>query len=117
MRKEHILAKQGTAPLEKTMAAKKRRTEIQIETHEIEIVRLASRDLMVLCEICNERAYAFTAHQAAQILNSSVSELSRLVEEGRVHAIAATTPHLLCGASLAGMSSDKSLRLLRTNNK
>ena len=89
------------------MTAKKRRTEIQIETHEIEIVRLASRDLMVPCEICNERAYAFTAHQAAQILNYSVSDLSRLAEEGRVHAIAVTMPHLVCGASLAGMGSDE----------
>jgi hypothetical protein len=99
------------------MAAQKRRTEIQIETHEIEIVRLASRDVMVVCEICNEPAYAFTAHQAAQILNSSVSELSRLAEEERVHAIAVTTPHLLCGASLAEMRSDESLKLLKANNE
>ena len=99
------------------MAGKKRRTEIQIETHEIEIVRLASRDHMVLCEICNRRAYAFTAHQAAQILNSSVSELSRLAEVGRVHPIAVTTPHLLCGASLAGVGSDGSPKLLESNKK
>lgn len=92
------------------MAGKKRRTEIQIETHEIEIVRLASRDLMVLCEICNERVYAFTAHQAAQILSTSVAELSRFAKEGRVHAIAITTPHLLCGASLATVSSGRIAR-------
>jgi hypothetical protein len=96
------------------MAGKKRRTEIQIETHEIEIVRFASRDLMMLCEICNERAYAFTAHQAAQILNSSVSELSRLAEQARVHPIAVSTPHLLCGASLAEVSSEASLKLSKT---
>ena len=99
------------------MAGKKRRMEIQIETHEIEIVRLASRDHMVVCETCKQRAYAFTAHQAAQILNSSVSALSRFAEEGRVHAIAVTTPHLLCGASLAGVGSDESPKLLEVNKK
>ena len=83
------------------MAGKKRRTEIQIEIHEIDIVRFARRDQMVICGICNERTCTFTANQAAQILNTSISELKRLAEEEKVHAVAAAAPHLLCGASLS----------------
>jgi hypothetical protein len=77
------------------------RTEIQIETHEIEIIRLGRRYQKVRCDTCGLDVHAFTAEQAAQILNSSATELLKLADENKVHVLSATIPQLLCGVSLA----------------
>lgn len=84
---------------------KTRRTEILIETHEVSVIRLAGKSQTLVCRTCGGLVYAFTAEQAAQVLNLSSSELEKLKQDRSIHSVDEATPHLFCGVSIGTSSS------------
>ena len=67
------------------MTSKTRRTEIQIETHEVKVVRFQSQPALALCERCRDIVMALTPEQTAVLLGLTQDEVFRLVDGKRVH--------------------------------
>jgi hypothetical protein len=60
---------------------KTRRTEIQIETHEVKIVRPQSRQALARCRYCVEIVTALTLEQTAEVLEMEPADVFRLLEQ------------------------------------
>lgn len=82
------------------MTSKTRRTEIQIETHEVKVVRLRSRQASVRCGRCGEMVTALTPEQAAEVLEMTPDDVFRLLERERIHLVnSESSSALICGSS------------------
>ena len=78
------------------MTDKIRRTEIQIETHEVKIVRSNSgRTEIVFCDMCGELTEHFSLVRAAVALGTSEVAAFRLLETGKFHHTEGSQGHLL----------------------
>ena len=53
------------------MESKGRRTEIQIETHEVKVVRFRNTQALALCERCGEILMALMPEQTAEVLDAT----------------------------------------------
>jgi hypothetical protein len=80
------------------MESKVRRTEIQIETHEVKVIRLPSRPSLALCERCSDIVTALTPEQTADVLGLTREDVFRLVESERVHLVSPERA-IICGNS------------------
>lgn len=60
---------------QKLMTNKTRRTEIQIETHEVKVVRLRSRQALAHCGHCGEIVTALTPEQMAEVLETTQDDV------------------------------------------
>jgi hypothetical protein len=79
---------------------KTRRTEIQIETHEVKIVRLRSRQALARCRHCVEIVTALTLEQTAEVLELTPDDIFRLLEEEKIHLVNPDRSiALICGNS------------------
>jgi hypothetical protein len=87
------------------MKAKRRPTEITIETHEITIIRVSTRQTTTaFCRDCQANVEHFSVARAAAVLKISETSLFRLVEDGKIHSTETAAGRLLvCGNSLAAM--------------
>ena len=65
--------------------AKRRRTEITIQTREVVVVRQATSSKRQWCSACRAERSFVLPEQAARIADVSVRTIFRRVEEGRVH--------------------------------
>jgi hypothetical protein len=83
------------------MSNKIRRTEIQIERHEIKIIRLNGKGTSHYCDRCNVMVKAVTPEQAAMLLEMSPTDVLRSISIDGFHLVG-MTPRLplLCGNSL-----------------
>jgi hypothetical protein len=79
----------------------RRRTEIKIETHEIQITRVQSGGHLSFCGHCRSMTVTFTPDQIADCFQISLREVCREIESGRFH-LTETERGLarVCGASL-----------------
>ena len=79
-----------------------RRTEIQIETHEIWVIQFGSGLATAICERCSEQVSLISREQASHILRTTVTEVDKLIELNKVHLAGKTRDcPLICGKSLA----------------
>lgn len=85
------------------MTSKTRRTEIQLETHEVKIIRFRPTLLSAYCWRCGSIVTAVTPEQAAELLQRTLADIYCSVNEGRLH-IAGTARGLplICGNSVTG---------------
>lgn len=82
------------------MTNKTRRTEIQIETHEVKIVRLRSRQALAHCGHCGEIVTALTPEQMAEVLETTEDVVFSLLEGEKVHLVNSKRGlALICGNS------------------
>ena len=77
----------------------KRRTEIQIETHEVTVIRTNRVQASVYCDHCHQNVPTFTSEQ--------VSRWLRMIESGQVHLIEADGGTLVCRNSLEQNTAKK----------
>lgn len=63
-----------------------RRTQIEIETHEVKIIRLHTKPVLARCNCCRGIITALTPRQTAEILEISEKAVFRLIEAERVHS-------------------------------
>lgn len=90
------------------MARKTRRTEIQIETHEVKIIRFSGKQDSVHCDRCQETVSAFTHKQTAELLQMNLTDVCGLIEADKLHLVRTTRGlPLVCGNSLG--SENKTL--------
>ena len=84
------------------MTTKKiRRTEIQIETHEIKIIRLRGKRLSVHCDFCRAEVKAFTLDETAAFFQMTMTDVCRLIGADKFHLVSSMrSPPLVCGNSL-----------------
>jgi len=73
------------------MLNKSRRTEIQIETHDITIIRTHRRQFSTYCSQCQEYVSTFTTEQMWTWLRS--------IQNGEAHLIEPGQGAILCGNS------------------
>ena len=69
------------------MTSQTRRTEIQIETHEVKVIRLRTRPALARCGRCGEIVTALTPEQATEVLEMTRDEVLLLLEDGRAHLV------------------------------
>ncbi len=82
------------------MTNKTRRTEIQIETHEVKIVRLRSKQVLARCGHCGEIVTALTPEQMAEVLETTQDVVFHLLEGEKVHLVNSQRGlALICGNS------------------
>ncbi len=78
-----------------------RRTEIQIESHEITIIRTPSGSTFVYCEQCTRRVAAFTPEQVSAFLRMTLTDVSGFIENAKFHLVGKERGMaLVCGDSL-----------------
>ncbi|MDQ3749633.1 MAG: hypothetical protein M3367_11595 [Acidobacteriota bacterium] len=78
-----------------------RRTEIQIETHEVTIIRTASGANLVYCEQCARRVTAFTLEQVSAFLRMTLSDVCGFIANTKFHLVGKERGvALVCGGSL-----------------
>jgi hypothetical protein len=82
------------------MTNQTRRTEIQIETHEVKVIRLRRKPVLALCGRCGEIVTALTAEQTAEVLELMPDDVFRLLAEQKIHLIdKERSIALICGNS------------------
>lgn len=96
------------------MTSKTRRTEINIETHEVKVVRFPSRPSLALCERCCDIVTALTPKQTADVLGITQEDVFRLVEGERVHLVNPERA-IICGNSFGGDNEIVTQRALTTS--
>ena len=74
------------------MSTKIRRTQIQIETHEVTIIKSGRKHNAVYCGHCEKRVSGYTEQQ--------VSAFLRLIQTNELHLIETNDGLLVCGESL-----------------
>src|SRR6187401_3477213 len=98
------------------MTSQTRRTEIQIETHEVKVIRLRTRPALARCGRCGEIVTALTPEQATEVLEMTRDEVLLLLEDGRAHLV---NPErglvLICGNSFGDGNEIVTQRSLSTN--
>jgi hypothetical protein len=78
-----------------------RRKEIQIENHEITIIRTASGTTFIYCAQCARRVAAFTPEQVSAFLRMTLTDVCRFIETAKFHLVGKERGMaLICGASL-----------------
>ena len=98
------------------MTSKTRRTEIQIETHEVKVVRFPSRPSLALCERCSEIVTALTPEQTARLLEITEDDVFRLVEGERIHLVNSDPSRvIICGNSFSDGNEIVTQRALTTS--
>jgi hypothetical protein len=86
---------------EKKMANKIRRTEIQIETHEVEIIRHRGKRFSVYCERCEAMTSAFTLGETAAFFATTLTDICRRIGADKFHLVSSIRGvPLICGSSL-----------------
>ena len=90
----------------------KRQTEITIETHEIMIIRITTRQTAnAFCELCRTRLKHFSVARASAVLKISEAAVFRLVEDGQVHSTETAAGALLvCSNSLSAVIEGRGMR-------
>ena len=68
------------------------RTEIQIETHDVTIIRTRGRQFSVYCDRCKQDVSTFTSQQ--------ISSWLRMIQTGDIHLIETDQGKLVCRNSL-----------------
>ena len=87
------------------MTTKTRTTDIQIETHQIKIIRFRGNHSSVPCERCRETVPAATPRQTAELLVMALSDVFRLIDADRFHLVGPARPFpLVCGKSLGSLN-------------
>ena len=76
------------------------RTTIEIETHEIKIIRFGPGWSTANCDRCMGRVAAITPEKAAKALNIPLARVNELIEGDRVHLV--DDGALVCTRSLNG---------------
>lgn len=113
-----IVAKLRLRRTKKLMNKKTRRTEIQIETHEVKVIRMSGRQFRAFCEYCEAMAAVFTPDQVAELLQMSPNNALGLVNEGKLHLVRADCGlALICGKSLGDTNNDLMQTASQTNSK
>ncbi len=78
-----------------------RRTEIQIERHEVTIIRTASGANLVYCEQCARRVAVFTPEQVSAFLRMTLTDVCGFIENAKFHLVGKERGMaLVCGGSL-----------------
>ena len=80
------------------MVNKTRRTEIQIETRELTIIRVRGRQFSAYCGRCQKTVAAFTFEQVRSFF--PVADIRRSIETKEIHLVEAENGSLVCGNSL-----------------
>ncbi len=92
-----------------------RRTEIQIENHEITIIRTASGSTFVYCEQCARRVAAFTPEQVSAFLRITLTDVCGFIENAKFHLVGKERGvTLVCGSSLNKDSDNHDLLSLES---
>ncbi|MCA1623372.1 MAG: hypothetical protein LC768_16470 [Acidobacteria bacterium] len=87
-----------------------RRTEIQIENHEITIIRTASGATFVYCEQCARRVAAFTPEQVSAFLRMTLTDVCGFIENAKFHLVGKERGvALVCSGSLNSEDSNHDL--------
>jgi hypothetical protein len=83
----------------------KQQTEITIETHEITIIRVSSRQTAtVFCFNCGKNLKHFSIARASAVSKISEAAIFRLVENGQIHSTETAAGALLvCSNSLSAV--------------
>lgn len=77
-----------------------RRTEIQIETHEIKIIRLRGKQVSIYCQCCQRTVRTFTLEQTAAFFDMTLTDVCRLIGADKFHLVSSTRGvPLVCGNS------------------
>lgn len=80
-----------------------RRTRINIERHEIKIIRIRNGVNLTFCEHCQSQTRSFTPGQIALFLQIPLDEVSGDIESGKFHLTKSDRNlALVCGNSLGG---------------
>jgi hypothetical protein len=100
------------------MTSQTRRTEIQIETHEVKVIRLRRKPALARCGRCGEIVAALTPEQATEVLEMTQDEVSLLLEDGRFHLVNSERAlALICGNSFGDENEIVTRKSLSTNFK
>ena len=100
------------------MTSQTRRTEIQIETHEVKVIRLRTRPTLARCGRCGEIVTALTPEQAAEVLEMTRDDVLLLLEDGRAHLVNSERGlALICGNSFGDENEIVTQKSLSTNFK
>lgn len=100
------------------MTNQTRRTEIQIETHEVKVIRLRRRPALARCGRCGEIVTALTPEQATAVLEMTQDEVLLLLEDGRAHLVNSERGlALICGNSFGDENEIVTQKSLSTNFK
>jgi hypothetical protein len=77
------------------------RTEIQIETYELRVLRAGRGNSLVYCEHCDAMVAAVTREQAAEFFELNEVTLLLLIETERCHFVETSQPaSAICARSL-----------------
>ena len=82
------------------MSNKIRRTEINIETHAVTIIRMRGSQTSIYCQRCQKTVAAFTPAQVSTFLPKT--DVHRSLETGDFHLI---NESLVCGNSLGSQNT------------
>jgi hypothetical protein len=84
----------------------KRRLQIDVETHEITIIRSSGNRERHYCQNCRTTVFTFVPERLAEILKQGTDEIRRRVELQTLHFINGETrgAGLICGNSANGVS-------------
>jgi len=98
------------------MTSQTRRTEIQIETHEVKVIRFRTRPTLARCGRCGEIVTALTPEQAAEVLEMTRDDVLLLLEDGRAHLVNSERGlALICGNSFGDENEIVTQKSLSTN--
>lgn len=82
------------------MTSKTHRTEINIETHEIKIIRQRGKPISVYCEYCEAMTTGFTLEETAALFETTLTDVCRRIGAGEFHLVSSTRGvPLVCGKS------------------
>jgi hypothetical protein len=79
----------------------KTRIEVRIETHEVIVIRPASRLPVAWCATCSAEVRSFSLAQAAAVASTSAHEIHRRIVDGTLHSTRAdAADSAVCSRSL-----------------
>lgn len=83
------------------------KTEIELETHELTIIRVQrSQTITAFCRKCEQEVLHLTIARTAAVLQISEKEVFHLSEKEKVHSLETTAGVLLvCGNSISVLSN------------
>lgn len=83
----------------------RRRTQIEIETHEITLIRTSGRRSTHYCERCRRTVVALEAEGFAELLKQKPEEIDRRVQADSLHLVNTRPGNgIICGNSAGGVS-------------
>src|SRR5687767_4370877 len=69
------------------MTIKTQRTEIQIETHKVTVIRTRGKQFSAYCEHCGANVTSFTANQTGELLQMTEPTVFQMVDEQKFHRV------------------------------